>query len=1098
MELLLLLIIGILSVLPGFPSQDDDVQARDISGREPTGPAITVNTPADAPRPTTFGEEFAAGATDLAGKVGDAAEGIGDFFSGEGGGDRLTPEVADEIRFQKQCFLAHNMLNVHAGILEFEQRPAGTPLTNPAGHTVLRGSPAADLTSLIVSRPEIQALMEVKPQLLSYLLPYIRLYKVYGSPRDDLVIPGAPPDNEEIEFVFETHLSRNDIDQITTSRSGRPGGVGLESFGWEFLGVNAAEVENNIQASLSLHFNNMKDFEKERTTPGTEYKYHFSDLIVSESMYLAADPADIDEEGQKFNPRFFRLKVVAGWAVPPHAGAERETFEQVLGDIRYDEFQELIRLNKKVMYLNLINHDLSFNQDGSMSLNATYQAMVEGTFSNERSDILKVGVGDSTRATEGVLEQIGDDIRRIQDVARCSAGQPGSTVEIELPEGGRSAIRFSHGEEADSDEERDELSDLQEDMATHRRDAQMVLSLYERRDRALAYSTMMRRLMESNRIYRATVRPEALGFQSFPFDENIERGHLTRAAQNSIHEAYTSTGGTGFLPREEIGLGERLETFRATQLSWWQATLGFGDQESEAVQQQDERARQQIEVDPGLLRRMLAINRFYAVTDFAVERIGGVRPSGPGCGDIFGVIGALANMSEIDLSSMGKGELEQQFNQNEEQLVDAIARMRSWVVFGDSATQDAATGDIHTPAVPVDFILFGDLIDAVMASDMDWIEENNVEIYLGTFIYNDPASASGRSTGPSSVSIPLAYIPVSLELFSMWFLEEIIEQRVTQMALREFIRSVFNKLVVSAFGSECVYDPAGKFSLTQESLSVVPEFYTIPKYKIARAMARTDGANAPRGTVDYENMLAVIRSAENPLHLLDYEGDTWDDYFNIVIYQHRSADTPTSRIHETDMGATPYLDVVEEDIDQGIYHLNIGSDRGLVKTISFSRMDQQYLMVARMQNSGDLAAGYRQRYNATVSMFGNMFFYPGQHIYINPSMVGAGTVPTQRGLTTLLGIGGYYFIQKVENVIERGLFETILACSWVSSGFNTASTPKNGPTCDTNVLLDRTYGTTDPPDEGILEEVPELIEAGRERVGEIVHQVKVGVTLAFD
>ena len=108
-------------------------------------------------------------------------------------------------------------------------------------------------------------------------------------------------------------------------------------------------------------------------------------------------------------------------------------------------------------------------------------------------------------------------------------------------------------------------------------------------------------------------------------------------------------------------------------------------------------------------------------------------------------------------------------------------------------------------------------------------------------------------------------------------------------------------------------------------------------------------------------------------------------------------------------------------------------------------MDQQYLPEARMEQTGDLVhiAQLRERYNATVTMYGNMYFYPGQHVFINPSVVGvegeAGgqlTIPTQESLTSKLGIGGYFLITKVENVIESGLFETILHCSWVASGFS--------------------------------------------------------------
>ena len=158
----------------------------------------------------------------------------------------------------------------------------------------------------------------------------------------------------------------------------------------------------------------------------------------------------------------------------------------------------------------------------------------------------------------------------------------------------------------------------------------------------------------------------------------------------------------------------------------------------------------------------------------------------------------------------------------------------------------------------------------------------------------------------------------------------------------------------------------------------------------------------------------------------------------MVVYQAKSLNAWGS-VFDVDFGAkgASYLDIAEDDIKEGIYHLNIGSDRGLVKTINFSRMDQTYLREARIEQAGELGnfGQLRERYNANVTLYGNMLFYPGQYVFINPSMVGLGSVVTVGSLTTKLGLGGYFVITKVENIIESGVYETILTCSWVYSGF---------------------------------------------------------------
>ena len=68
------------------------------------------------------------------------------------------------------------------------QIPGRGLITEPQYHTVIlsNGTAApADITSLIVSRPDIHQLLNAKPFLLSYFMPQVRLYKVFGNPRGD-------------------------------------------------------------------------------------------------------------------------------------------------------------------------------------------------------------------------------------------------------------------------------------------------------------------------------------------------------------------------------------------------------------------------------------------------------------------------------------------------------------------------------------------------------------------------------------------------------------------------------------------------------------------------------------------------------------------------------------------------------------------------------------------------------------------------------------------------------------------------------------------------------------------------------------------------
>ena len=90
------------------------------------------------------------------------------------------------------------------------------------------------------------------------------------------------------------------------------------------------------------------------------------------------------------------------------------------------------------------------------------------------------------------------------------------------------------------------------------------------------------------------------------------------------------------------------------------------------------------------------------------------------------------------------------------------------------------------------------------------------------------------------------------------------------------------------------------------------------------------------------------------------------------------------------------------DSGWGIYHFKIGKDRGLLKNISFRKMDDPHLEAARYIEEGDTLGGMVRRYNATVDMYGNNLFEPGSEIFLDTSR-GADV----NSISHKLGLGGY-------------------------------------------------------------------------------------------
>lgn len=1062
----------------------------------------------------------------------------------------LDVDVLDEVRFQKQCFLSYNLLEIIEKTDPIVRRlPAGragqeqiraegilpnnevaglqnlsygtlpdsifqvggseiNPIpTSPNNYTVIRGGMPADITSLIVGHPEITKILDQKPYLLSFFVPYIRIYKVVSEydaiatnlgrsglvtqPSYDFDAPSAPVEPEaqlltidnvlgpgpwssdslleeaatilghepsgvtgggtiEVEFLFDHKTNKEDIEAMMESRRGRAGGVGLKSFSWEFLGVNPAEVENNIKTNLKFYFNDINEFDRERTAlgiPGLDLSYRFSDLIIAEPLRRAsANSAAISEARDAYNPDHFRLKVVVGWSLKP----KNESISETFSDEDYDKLVALSEESRKVLYLTLLRHDLNFNQDGSVELSADYQAYAESIFAHPGSDILRVRPrpGGSTTSTQRRYDEISSAIRSISDI-RSNCGSPGDVN----PE--------------------ENLTNISEEAAQIRDLVEQDLRLERSRDRSFAYQQIMERLVDSSRVFTIRAPTGVLGLGS--------RSNIRQAATQELDEEgnVVASGDVGLLagliprdPQEEEE--SNVET--------------GGDDSAEAQPRESTgriRRRATATRDLNDIRRLIARRRFTNSQSqgFQVEFYG--QPS-----DLTYDLTANASLP----NAMLQQSLNADFSSPEkyqEFLDTQIRGLQERMQWSRRPSYDYQT-------ITFDFMFFGDILDVVLENCVSWMDRSNVALFLGTFPYTDPRMVSdGHPIEEATVPVSLAYIPVSVELFSMWFLEEIVEPQLNRMSIRQFIRSVFDKLIINSFGSDCVWDATGLSSLTQERISVVPEFYEIlksslrnagmdsntlrrirainpdtlspqvgevhqqlnyaagmsrPFYESERLSQReldeyaTNYLHSYQGnTIEYD----VVRQSTEPL--LAYEGQTsYDDYVHVLLYQDQSRDHMVgdllSDINYGEAGFV-YTDQVRQDAARGIYHLNLGSDRGLVKKIEFNRIDQQYVLEARIEAAGELGSfdQLRERYNATVIMYGNSFFYPGQHVYLNPSMLGANVVPDIESMTTKLGLGGYFVVTKVENIIESGLYETILECSWVYSGFQVDGATRECP-----------------------------------------------------
>jgi hypothetical protein len=313
----------------------------------------------------------------------------------------------------------------------------------------------------------------------------------------------------------------------------------------------------------------------------------------------------------------------------------------------------------------------------------------------------------------------------------------------------------------------------------------------------------------------------------------------------------------------------------------------------------------------------------------------------------------------------------------------------------------------------INYFFLGDLIYTILDTVFDSKNTFNKNLINTKFILF-PFESQGFQG--ESLKLNLAFIPISVDFFIEWFTDNVISTGRTAYPIMNFIRDLSNKLVSELLAETCRYRPLeNKWRFNTGNIL---------------AKASTSGTD-PLGnlTSGGKKPLDVDRhhKANNlPLKTAGGGDTDIDKYWNyIMLYP------VYSNIQHVGLG-----DFVK-DSDRGVYHFDIGADRGLVKKMKFSKVDMQYIREARFLQQGAQGLAQLQAvYRASIDMIGNTLYYPGMEIYINPRGLGGGvgspTSPTS--IANTLGFGGYHMVERVQSTITPSSFTTNIEAMFTYAG----------------------------------------------------------------
>ena len=269
--------------------------------------------------------------------------------------------------------------------------------------------------------------------------------------------------------------------------------------------------------------------------------------------------------------------------------------------------------------------------------------------------------------------------------------------------------------------------------------------------------------------------------------------------------------------------------------------------------------------------------------------------------------------------------------------------------------------------------------------------------------------------------INLADVPVSMEIFTKYFFDEIEQQSRTTLSVKKFLDDIATRIIRKALsGHNDIESPFLSSNIQIRTLNIT-------------------GPNA--------NKLSDSR--------VEVDIDELPDFIKRTSPKRRTDETEYYIIYAetTESDTSGLAGDLREDVKNGIYHFHVGKNRGMLKSIGFSKLDVKGRKEALMLESVSLYDELKMPYTARISMFGNGLFLPGAMVYVNPSSIGFGDPRNKRSAAARLGLGGYYQILSVNTSFDGSALTTDIETSYTSWADNDSSllselTPNSEPKVD--------------------------------------------------
>ncbi len=892
-----------------------------------------------------------------------------DYHSPHSETGKEEAEGRDIARFNEQCYLVDNFRK-YATI-----KPAGYK------HFVCIDGEPTTFVQKLLARKGLESFMDLTAAQLALLVPLIRIFRV---PMKASQTKASGPMQE---VVFKTFYKEETVRDMLTSRAGDA--VGLKGLSYELEQGGSMELSGNRQlVTLTFVAESMHALSKKHGGKKGVSGVSVLDLARDVNRYNKV----LDSHGnitEKPNSNYFAVRLVYGWAVPKNLPKGSEKLFPM-------NIRKAIKRANRTLILNKMIDKLTFNRDGSVELEIEYNGYIDAAMSVGDKDVLrsdenrkkattavsamriqnsKMGALENrVKAQADILAQtdyeganvfsdqgvkLQNAYGKLDEAAREEADKSirawEKTNQRDL--GDKDDVRYARYKLATSSARATALAALKKAEAAlqdkreknradpnyvTRADAQDIYA----NDMGFKHGSLLKLLIEQNRFYEIPVKPSALG---------LEYKKATTSSGDGGSKTTTTTTVTAYKDKNKAATQKELDAMTPPQRAAYEKKVADqGGAKTAAGKQVTENEEGDNTVANKLSKTQDLAQATALSTAKSTESISGASET-------------------TDTAKKEKRKLK---GTVDNQSKESVAPTR---------TVTDAQGD-QQDMVIINYFHWGDLFAAALQSAYAASVKDMPKFLVGGLKFQDMRTRKWRT-------INLADVPISLNLFQVWWVKKVIAPQLEQYSIKQFITDSIQELILPALGSAC-WGGGKNFGKLGIGGHLSPPRVA---WTVVDAQAGAKGADrlGQKRRIDVNQDIPDPGSiehvgAERHIEYVYIYCDAWSE---TGLDKNRSADTM-----------------------RGIYHITIGEDRGPIKSISFSADED---LTEGMRTSAALnpetAGMYNVTYTADLSMIGNNLFMPGNLLYIAPRGFGATADPASK---VALGLGGYYIIGEMSGKVD--------------------------------------------------------------------------------